>query len=108
NLGKYTLLDFNAVNAISDLGYEAASQNGAALEKFAIDDLDWQSYLTAREAKRRTAIPTTTALDVDGTKVENERAITQTLNPDLEKPIDQKKLGTQLSEIRGGGRYLRL
>src|SRR5215475_9632828 len=34
NLGKYTLLDFTAVNAISDLGYEAAKQNSAALEKY--------------------------------------------------------------------------
>jgi NTE family protein len=105
NLGKYTLLDFNAVNAISDLGYAAASQNGAALEKFALDEPDWQTYLAARAAKRRTAIPSPSALTVDGTKAENERAISQTLNPNLDQPIDQEKLGTQLSEIRGVGRY---
>jgi NTE family protein len=105
NLGKYTLLDFKAVNAISELGYEAAKQNGAALEKYAVDESTWQSYLAARDARRRTTIPTPTALNVGGTKEQNERSISQTLDPDLGQPIDPEKLGTQLSEIRGEGRY---
>ncbi|HKE56563.1 MAG TPA: patatin-like phospholipase family protein, partial [Pyrinomonadaceae bacterium] len=105
DLGKYTLLDFKAVNAISDLGYEAAKQNGQALEQYALNDADWQSYLAAREAKRRSTIPTPTALNVGGTNEQNARSISQTLSPNLGQPIDPARLGTQLSEIRGGGRY---
>src|SRR5262249_8405646 len=105
NLGKYTLLDFTKVNAISDLGYEAAKQNSAALEKYALDESAWQAYLAAREARRRTTIPTPTALTVDGTKEQNARSISRTLNSNLGQPIDPDKLGTQLNEIRGEGRY---
>jgi NTE family protein len=105
NLGTYSLLDFNAVNAISDLGYKAATENAAALEKFALDETDWQTYLAARDAKRRTVVPTPATLKVDGTRPENSRAIEETLNSDLDKPIDPAALGSQLSEIRGGGRY---
>src|SRR5262245_12250131 len=92
NLGKYTLLDFKAVNAIADLGYEAAKQNGPALEKYAVDEADWQTYVAAREAKRRTTVPTPTALNVEGTKEPNARSISRTLSPHLGQPIDPEKL----------------
>src|SRR4030095_7642963 len=105
NLGKYTLLDFKAVDAIANLGYEAAIQNGAALEKFAVSETEWQAYLAARESRRRTTIPTATALNVDGTKPENSEAIRRTLTPDFNKPIDPISLGSELSVIRGTGRY---
>ena len=105
NLGKYTLLDFKAVDAISELGYQAANRNAAALEAFALDEAEWQAHLAARQARRRTEIPTPTALTVDGTKEQNIIAITKTLNPDLNKPLDPAVLGSQLSAVRGGGRY---
>src|SRR5262245_16500245 len=105
DLGRYTLMDFKEVNAISDLGYQAAAKNGAALERFALNENDWKAHLDARQARRRSAIPTPTALEVKGTTPQNSQAISHILSPKLDKPIDPEVLGSELSQIRGGGRF---
>jgi NTE family protein len=105
DLGKYTLADFKAVNPISDLGYTAASQMGTTLGRFALSEADWQTHLAARQTKRRTAIPTPVLLEVEGTDARNSRGISERLKTELEKPVNPKTLNSELSGIRGVGRY---
>ena len=100
NLGKYTLLDFKAVDAIANLGYEAATQNGAALEKFALNETEWQSYLAARESRRRS--PFQPLAHLTSMVCSGELGRDQThLNLDFNQPIDPISLGSELSIIRG-------
>ena len=105
DLGRFTLLDFKEVEAISELGYKAASQNATALEEYALNESDWASHMAARRARRLTDIPTPVAIDVDGTKEKNLTDIKKTLSPALDKPVDPEALGSSLSYIRGDGRY---
>ena len=105
DLGKFTLLDFQEVDAISELGYKAAGQNATALEQYSLSEADWTSHLAARRAKRLTEIPTPVAVEVNGTKEQNITDIAKTLTPVLDKPVDPEALGSRLSYIRGDGRY---
>jgi len=105
DLGKYTLLDFTAVNPIADLGYKAAELNGAALEKYSLSEDEWKEHIAARDARRRSGVPVPNTLAVEGTTEQNARSVSKSLTPDLGNPIDPDELGTKLSRIRGQGRY---
>jgi len=104
-LDKYKIFDFTEVDAISALGYEAADQYAAALQKYALSDADWEGHLAARKAKQLVAIPVPVEMEVKGTKEPNARAIAKDLENNIGNPINPSVLGSQLSEIRGEGRY---
>lgn len=105
NLGKYTLLDFTDIDAISELGYEAAKKTANALQPFAVSESEWNDYLTARNAKVLSKMPTPSGMAVSGTKEQNRRGIAQDLKDQIGHPINPQELGSQLSAIRGEGRY---
>ena len=93
------------MDAISKLGYEAADQNAAALQKYALSDSNWEAHLAARKAKQLVKIPVPVAMEVKGTKELNAKGIAQDLENQIDNPINPAVLGSQLSEIRGEGRY---
>lgn len=105
NLGKYTLLDFSEVNPISTLGYEAARQNEIALNRFVVSDSEWEAYVAAKKGRQLDKVPLPVAMEVNGTKEQNAKGIANDLKGQLGNPIDPAALGSQLSEIRGVGRY---
>jgi NTE family protein len=104
-LGKFTSIDFKAGNEIADLGYQSTIKKSRELKAYSLDEEDWKAHLAARQARRRTTIPTPMTLEVLGTKRENAEVISQNLKGNLGQRLDTEELGSGLSEIRGGGRY---
>jgi NTE family protein len=100
-LDKYKIIDFTEVDAISALGYEAADQYAAALQKYALSDADWEGHLAARKAKQLVAIPVAVEMEVKGTKQPNAKAIAKDLENNIGNAVNPSVLGSQLSEIRG-------
>ena len=105
DLGSYTSLDFKKGKVIADLGYKGATEQGVPLQKFSLDETEWQQHLAARRARKRTDIPTPVALVVEGVGGQKNAEISRDLRNNVGKPINESKLEKQLNEIRGGGRY---
>lgn len=104
-LGELSLLDFSATDKLADVGFQAADQKTAVLSKFALDETEWQQYLTERQAKRRTKIPTPQDLQIAGVDDEAQRALHRRLDDYIAKPLDTKTLENDLTKITGQGRY---
>jgi hypothetical protein len=54
-LGNRGSMDFSDTNSIIELGYSAAVQNQAALEKLSVSPEQWEEYLRVRRSRERTA-----------------------------------------------------
>ena len=108
DLENYGTFDFGARGKIVKLGYEGAEQKIAILKSLALDDADWQQYLAARRAK---IIPHTEPnpefLAIEGTKnPKAERRIERKLDDKYEnKPLDEKSLQNDLTELTGTERF---
>lgn len=105
DLGNISALDFIGLDNIADVGFKAAAAKTAVLSRFALNDADWQQHLAERQAKRRTAIPRPTDLQIAGVEADAEKALRRRLNADAGKPLDTKKLENDLTVITGQGRY---
>ena len=104
-LGRYTVSDFTEGVTIAKLGFEGATEQGAQLLKFQLDDRAWQDHITARRARRRSDIPQPLALDVAGVQGKKAEEIKRDVQTEVGRTPEPDRLGRKLSEIRGGGRY---
>ena len=66
DLSKYTSSDFEKSAEIIPQGVKVAQEHAAELEKYAVNDAEWQAYLAQRNARRRTNVPEPKFIDVYG------------------------------------------
>jgi NTE family protein len=103
-LQKYTALDYGASAAIIKAGYDAAASKAKVLSAFSVSEAEWQEYLAARTARRKTT-PVPEFVQVAGTRPELAEAIQQRLSVDVGKPVDTANLDAQVMRLNGQGRF---
>lgn len=105
DLGELSVLDFSAVEQTADLGYKTAESKAAILSKFSLGEEEWQQYIAARRAKRRTKIPAPDALVVTGASEKTQRELREDFAGYICRPVEPKKLEAALTKVTGEGRY---
>ncbi|MGI8786936.1 MAG: patatin-like phospholipase family protein [Pyrinomonadaceae bacterium] len=108
DLKNYGTFDFKSGKEIIALGYEGAEQKVALLKSLALDDEDWRQYLDSRQAKVRPAIePIPEFTVIEGTDNQKaKRKIENKLDDKYEnKPLDEKALAKDLTELTGTERF---
>jgi NTE family protein len=105
NLAEYTTVDYAKNEAIMQKGYEAANERSRLLTAFALDDADWQEYLSVRAARKRTEVPVPQFIKVQGTSERGATDVARDLKSFQGKPLDIEKLDAALTRITGLGRY---
>ena len=103
-LEKYSLLNFEAFDPIIKLGYEAAESKRTLLAPFALDEANWQEYLSERAARRQIA-PAPKFIEVAGTTPTLEKPLEKELVSNIGKPIDHISLQQQLTDLLGDGQF---
>jgi len=89
---------------IAPKGMEAARKKAALLERFSLNDADWDDYVTQRNSRRKTIVPKPQFVTVTGdapaanAEVQN-RLSTQVVN----KPIDTKLIDREMTRFVGNG-----
>jgi NTE family protein len=104
-LGNHSFLDFLMIDDLIDIGYKAAEQKMVVLEKFALDEKEWNEYLARRSAKKRTAVPVPHALMITGVPPSAQQRLRNRLSEFVGKPLEPQKLETELTRVTGQGRY---
>ncbi|HKX31748.1 MAG TPA: patatin-like phospholipase family protein [Blastocatellia bacterium] len=104
-LGNHSLLDFSPIDRLVEAGYQAAERKAAILRRFALDEAQWRQYLERRSARRRTVVPTPTALEITGVEASAQRRLQRELEPYVGAPLDPPTLEKSLTRITGEGRY---
>jgi NTE family protein len=105
DLYQFTSMDYNKADEIVEQGYKAAEANKADLIKLAVDDQTWNAYISNRQARRVTTVPTPQFVDVQGTSKMLEVQMEKNLHDNVGRPVDIPQLQTDITKIVGAGRY---
>jgi NTE family protein len=105
DLHEYSSLEYQKSRAIIAVGRQATEAKARVLEPFALNDQDWQSYLQARDARRRTTIPTPQFIRVEGTIPDAAKHIEEFLQPLVGKPLDTRVIDGLLTRLTGIGKF---
>lgn len=108
DLKNYGSFDYADGKEIVDLGYSGAEAKVSLLKGLALDDSEWQNYLVARRAKIRPSVaPVPEFLAIEGTKNSNAvKRIKTRLDDKYEnKPLDEKALANDLTQLTGTDRF---
>jgi NTE family protein len=105
----FAITDYNRLDELVELGYKAAASQSAELLQYAITDpSEWQQYLDARIARKRSAPEKVQKIAVTGADTDTDGRIRQQLAKGIEGPLDLPKLEEKLTRIAGEGRFDRL
>src|SRR5579863_7483682 len=67
DLHQYSSLEYSKSQTIIEKGSTASEEKARVLEPFALNDIDWQRYLTDRDSRRRSSALTPQFVRVEGT-----------------------------------------
>jgi NTE family protein len=105
DLYQFTSMDYNKADEIVEQGYKAAEANKADLIKLAVDDQTWNAYISNRQSRRITSVPTPEFVHVQGTSKMLEVQMEKNLQDNVGRPVDTPALQTDITKIVGAGRY---
>ncbi len=105
DLHEYSSLDYGKSRTIIDVGRKATAAKARVLEPFALNNQDWQTYLQARDSRRRSEITTPQFIRVEGTDPDAARHIEVFLQPLVGRPLDTAILDSLLTRLTGIGKF---
>lgn len=105
DVSKYGALEFSKTDQIIPTGEKAAQLEASALEKYALNDHDWQVYLAQRQARRRTKIPIPQFVEIYGVHGSQQRQVDAQFEKYVGKPVDPLKLEKSIADLQGTGLY---
>ena len=101
---KYTTLDYDKADGIIKAGYDAAASKASVLEAFSVSEAEWEDYISARNARRKTT-PVPQFIAVTGTPPEMAKAMEKQMSSFVGKPVDTAQVGQDMMTIVGMGRF---
>jgi NTE family protein len=106
NMKGFWINDYDRLEELVRLGYQAAASQSAELLKYAIEDpAEWQRYLDERNGRKRSPIQRVDRIVVTGADPQTDRTIEQRLSKDLRKAPDLPRIEKQLTQIAGQGKF---
>ena len=100
---KFSSSDYSKAHALVRAGYEAAERQRAALLPHALSDADWRSYLSARNARKRSQPGVLEAVRVQGGSAGAQRRVQRDLAPLAGQTIEPAHVITALKPVQGDG-----
>jgi NTE family protein len=104
DLRRFSILNYDKASEIIQTGYDSAARKMAVLSRFALSDADWSEHLAHREARRKSpAVPQ--FVEVQGTSPILAGQLQQQLSSYTGKPVEPGSLDSDLTRIKGIGRF---
>lgn len=101
----FTSMNYEKSKAIIERGVEASEQKRSVLQPFALTDAGWQSYLAARDSRKKGGILVPQFVRVEGTNRDAAKHLEEFLQSVVGKPIDVKSLDQLLTRLTGIGKF---
>lgn len=105
DLGSYTVFDYASAEAIIRMGYYGAAAKAAVLRPFAVSDAEWQQYIDARNARKRTPEKSASTLEIAGLSDDGSQRLAKRLRRFLNRDLDLNQFDSCLTRIVGEGRF---
>lgn len=103
---NYTAVDYQASQKLMELGYVGATERAPLLKRLALSQEEWDAYLAQRKSRQR-AVPIPQFVEVVGTEPVIAQGIQDSLADNVGKPVDFKRIDTDLTDVTGLGRFAR-
>jgi len=105
NLKGFAATDFRRADDFITQGYATAEAHREELLRYAISETDYAEWLTARTARRRTALPAPASIRVEGVGPGQTADIQRRLQAHIGRPLNPELLDRDLLLLTGAGRY---
>ncbi len=105
DVSKFTSGDFEKSAEIIPKGFEVAQEHSAELEKYAVNDAEWQAYVAQRNSRRRTTLPEPRFIDVYGMHGVQRIEVANQFQKYVNKPINTHQIETTINDLQGTGIY---
>jgi NTE family protein len=105
DVSKFTSGEFEKSAEIIPKGVEVAQQHAAELEKYAVNNADWQAYLKERSSRRRTAVPEPKFVEIYGLHGVQQTEVANEFTQYVNKPVDTEKIEKTINDLQGTGIY---
>jgi NTE family protein len=105
DVSKFTSSEFEKSAEIIPQGVKVSEEHAAELEKYALNDADWQAYVAQRDARRRTRVPVPQFVTVYGLKGAQRAEVANEFTKYVGKPVDPDKLNSTIADLQGTGTY---
>jgi len=106
DMGAFDSTDYQRFADIEAEGYKAAQEKHAVLASLQVGPDEWQQMRAGRAEKRR-QVPTPQFVDVSGASDSIARGLQHRLAGLVGEPIETEKVGEQMMNITGLGRFSR-
>jgi NTE family protein len=101
----FTASDYLKTKALADKGYNAAEAHKDELLKYALDDAQWNEYLTHRHSKERGPAGNIMMVKIKAPNDSVKEAATRKFASLINQPLDTSKVETLLADLRSDGGY---
>lgn len=106
SLGEFSSRDYKKNEQIMQKGFDAAKARSLLLDKFTLNDAEWQEFMRDRQSRKQTLAAVPQFIRVEGADTAQQTEnIEHFLAPLTGKPLDTKKLDSDLTRLTGLGRY---
>ena len=110
DVASFASTDYEQHGALIKKGIEAAEARKDVLLRYALNDADWEGFLRARQARRKSSTPVFRGVEISGGSRLSEKSVDLAMKKVVEKgggsgPIDPKQVEKVLFQEYGTGRY---
>jgi NTE family protein len=103
---NYASTDYLEAEKIIEVGYAAAQERAPLLHRLALSEPEWAAYEEQRKARQR-PVPVPQFVEVTGPQPVIAEGIEKTLADHVGKPVDFKRIDSDLTDVTGLGRFSR-
>jgi NTE family protein len=101
----FTASDYLKTDQLAARGYAAADADKDELLKYALNDVQWNQYLTHREVREKGPPGPVLLVKVNGPNDSVDAAAHRLFDPLVNQPVDTKHVEKLLAQLRSDGRY---
>jgi NTE family protein len=105
NLKGFTATDFTKEPEIEPKGYEAALKKQGILSRLSAGEEEWDRYVSERNSKRKTTVPTPQFLAVQGRDADPDKSVETAMEKFVGKPLGTADVQQELSRLMGLGYF---
>jgi len=105
DLHDFSSMDYAKSKNIIGKGLLATEEKHSVLHPFSLNDSDWQTYTSKREARKRATTLVPQFVRVEGTNRDATKHLEEFLQPVVGKPLDTPALDKLLTRLTGIGKF---
>jgi NTE family protein len=104
-LDEYGSLDWRRADELMDEGYRAAEAMRDQLLPYAVSEAEFDKWRSARQARRRTTLPTPTYIQAEGFAANDTKRLNVLLGRHVGSPLDIAAIEKDIALVAGLDRY---